>query len=135
MAEYGYRGKASVGNEKIQEVIPTLLIGLGGTGKQILTRLRKRVYDKYGEPSFPFLRTVAFDSNVQESDGVPTGEEKADYADVLMQTGKGELYGVEIGGEGYDLARADFKKKARTLTSWLHPSFFELVDKTSVTQG
>ena len=135
-ATYGYRGKASIGNAKIKQVIPTLLIGLGGTGKQILTRLRKRLYDKYGRPSFPFLRTIAFDTNVQLKDGVPAGESEADYADVTMRSGEGELYRVEIGTDGYDLARADFKqRKDRRYTPWLHPSFFELVDEASVTQG
>ena len=136
MAEYDFRGGASVGTDKIEEVIPTLFIGLGGTGKQILTRLRKRLYDKYGSASFPFLRTIAFDTNDQLADGVPTGEDEAEYANVLMKTGQGELYNVEIGSNGYQLARASFNQRNDLrYQQWMHPDFFELVDETSVTQG
>lgn len=136
MADYGYRGGANVRDVDIQHVIPTLMIGLGGTGKQILTRVRKRLYDRYGRPSFPFLRTIAFDTDTQPADSVPHGESAPDYANVVMSTGKGELHNVEIGSNGYQLARANFvQRNDMRYRQWMHPDFFELVDETSVTQG
>ena len=85
MDNFGYRGGKIDGNaHDVEHVIPTLMIGLGGTGKQILTRVRKRLYDKFGRPSFPFLRTVAFDTDVQPADGVPHDETELDYANAMM---------------------------------------------------
>jgi hypothetical protein len=137
MDNFGYRGGKIDGNaHDVEHVIPTLMIGLGGTGKQILTRVRKRLYDKFGRPSFPFLRTVAFDTDVQPADGVPHDETELDYANAMMTAAEGELHSVEIGGTGYQLARESFtQRNDPRYRRWMHPDFFELVDETSVTQG
>ncbi|MCG8455098.1 MAG: zinc ribbon domain-containing protein [Holophagales bacterium] len=45
-------------------VSPTLLLGLGGTGKEILLRFRRRVVERYGSLSaLPFLQYVHLDTD------------------------------------------------------------------------
>ncbi|MEO2035466.1 MAG: tubulin-like doman-containing protein [Planctomycetaceae bacterium] len=137
MAEFGFRGTTIEANKPdVEHVIPTLMIGLGGTGKQVVTRVRKRLHDKYGRPSFPFLRTIAFDTDVQTADSLPHDCEELDYANVLMTAAEGELQKIEIGGDGYNLARESFtRKNDLRYRQWMHPDFFDIVDETSVTQG
>ena len=43
---------------------PTLYIGLGGTGKEVLLRQRRRVFDRFGIPSLPWTRFLHIDSDV-----------------------------------------------------------------------
>lgn len=52
--------------EKIENkpVSPTLMIGLGGTGKEILLRFRRRVVERYGSlDSLPFVQFIHIDTD------------------------------------------------------------------------
>lgn len=40
---------------------PTLYIGLGGTGKEVLLRLRRRVCDEFGTQTLPWTRFLYID--------------------------------------------------------------------------
>ncbi len=41
---------------KTQELMPTIIIGLGGTGKEVLLRLRRQFVEKYGSINeFPII--------------------------------------------------------------------------------
>lgn len=42
---------------------PTLLIGLGGTGKQVLLNLRRMFYDQFGEPTLPHIAHLWIDTD------------------------------------------------------------------------
>ncbi len=45
-------------------VIPTLMIGIGGTGKEVLLRLRRRLVERYGTLSIlPFLQFMHIDTD------------------------------------------------------------------------
>ncbi|HYC60691.1 MAG TPA: tubulin-like doman-containing protein [Thermoanaerobaculia bacterium] len=47
---------------------PTLLIGLGGTGKEVLLRLRRKIVEGYGSLSrLPFLRFVHIDTDKNQT--------------------------------------------------------------------
>lgn len=49
---------------KTQEFMPTILIGLGGTGKEVLLRLRRLFVEKYGSLSdFPILSYLYIDTD------------------------------------------------------------------------
>ena len=59
---------------------PTVFIGLGGTGVKVLARLRRRLYDRFGDPDYlPILRFLALDADghglerggVEGADGLP----------------------------------------------------------------
>jgi len=43
--------------------IPSLVIGLGGTGKRALTHLKRRIYDTYGRADLPWIRLLSIDTD------------------------------------------------------------------------
>jgi hypothetical protein len=50
--------------EESKPVSPTLMIGIGGTGKEILLRLRRRIVERYGSLSMlPFLQFMHMDTD------------------------------------------------------------------------
>ncbi|MCB0725622.1 MAG: hypothetical protein KDC73_13080 [Ignavibacteriae bacterium] len=55
---------------KTQEFMPTIIIGLGGTGKEVLLRLRRQFVEKYGSLNdFPIISYLYIDT-----DNAPTEE-------------------------------------------------------------
>ncbi len=44
---------------------PTILIGLGGTGKEVLMRLRRMFYEKHGTVGWPIMEYLWFDTDMQ----------------------------------------------------------------------
>ena len=49
---------------KTQEFMPTILIGLGGTGKEVLLRIRRQFVEKYGSlKDFPILSYLYIDTD------------------------------------------------------------------------
>ena len=49
---------------KTQEFMPTILIGLGGTGKEVLLRIRRQFVEKYGSINdFPILSYLYIDTD------------------------------------------------------------------------
>jgi len=121
---------------KLDSIVPTLYLGLGGTGKEILMRFRRRLYEEYGHASLPFARTIVFDTDMQEESDIPKGEEKANYERVRLSRTDGEWYSVEITPTHYQQAKTDFKaRRDRRYTPWLHPEFFETVPEKAVQDG
>lgn len=47
---------------------PTVLIGLGGTGKEVLRRLRRMFYEKYRMPGLPVMEYLWFDTDIRNID-------------------------------------------------------------------
>jgi hypothetical protein len=45
------------------KTIPSLVIGLGGTGKRALTHLKRRIYDTYGRADLPWIRLLSIDTD------------------------------------------------------------------------
>lgn len=43
--------------------IPSLIVGLGGTGKRALTHLKRRIYDTYGVEELPWIRLLSIDTD------------------------------------------------------------------------
>jgi hypothetical protein len=43
--------------------IPSLVIGLGGTGKRALTHLKRRIFDTYGREDLPWVRLLSIDTD------------------------------------------------------------------------
>ena len=49
---------------KTQEFMPTILIGLGGTGKEVLLRIRRQFVEKYGSlDDFPITSYLYIDTD------------------------------------------------------------------------
>jgi O-acetyl-ADP-ribose deacetylase (regulator of RNase III) len=45
------------------KTIPSLVVGLGGTGKRALTHLKRRIYDTYGVEELPWIRLLSLDAD------------------------------------------------------------------------
>lgn len=45
------------------KTIPSLVIGLGGTGKRALTHLKRRIFDTYGREDLPWIRLLSIDTD------------------------------------------------------------------------
>lgn len=135
-ATYRATGASVSYSESIQSFVPTLFIGLGGTGKEILQRFRKSVYEEHGSPRTPFAQTLVFDTDMQDGTDIPKGEEAAAYTNVRLRADQGEWYTVEIRPDLYEQAKSDFTKKSdRRYDKWLHPEFFKYVPEASVRDG
>src|SRR5829696_1104784 len=55
---------------------PTLFIGLGGTGKEVLLRLRRKFYERFGEPGLPCVSYLWLDTDTGDkmAQGEPMDE-------------------------------------------------------------
>ena len=63
------RGKAEVKPLQEAPVKPTIIIGIGGSGGDILLRVRKRFYERYGSLSaFPIVSYLWLDTDATERD-------------------------------------------------------------------
>lgn len=63
------RGKAEVKPLQEAPVKPTIIIGIGGSGGDILLRVRKRFYERYGPLSeFPIVSYLWLDTDATEKD-------------------------------------------------------------------
>lgn len=54
-----------IANQQIIPVRPTVFIGLGGTGKEILLRLRMKFYERYGVVGYPCMSYLWIDTDMQ----------------------------------------------------------------------
>jgi hypothetical protein len=64
MVEITTIGTAKEGSQTI-DIRPTLLIGLGGTGKEVLRRLRRMFYEKYRVAGLPIMEYLWFDTDIR----------------------------------------------------------------------
>ncbi len=63
------RGKVDAQDVKQAPVKPTIIIGIGGSGGDILLRVRKRFFEKYGSlNSFPIVSYLWLDTDATEKD-------------------------------------------------------------------
>ncbi|MBV6506004.1 MAG: hypothetical protein ILNGONEN_01571 [Syntrophorhabdaceae bacterium] len=87
-------GKDSkVAKDSIRGIHPSIIIGLGGTGKEILLRMRRRFFEKMGIVGFPAMRYLWVDTDVQyhDIDGRPL-----DYVAKEIQFTNDETINIEV---------------------------------------
>jgi hypothetical protein len=53
--------------ERSYNVRPTLLIGLGGSGKEVILRLRRLFYERHRRVGLPITRYLWFDTDIRDS--------------------------------------------------------------------
>lgn len=106
----------------IKRIQPTLVLGLGGTGKEALLRLRQRFFEKYGHVGFPALRYLWLDTDLrnQNVDGKPL-----DYIKEGVQFEEYEKINLEIPEADYDALFRNPNSKQH-IFRWLEPSLQSL---------
>src|SRR5882724_8500300 len=84
----------------IGAIRPTLFIGLGGTGKEVLLRLRRKFYERLGQPGLPCTAYMWIDTDTR--DVMARGERVDDiYQAVAFE--EYEKIGLLKGSVGNDL--------------------------------
>ncbi|MCX7406662.1 MAG: hypothetical protein NTZ32_01100 [Planctomycetales bacterium] len=114
-------------------LVPTLYIGLGGTGRNVLLNFRKALYDEYGNCRPKCCRFLVIDTDEQQKDSLEDGEA---LVSTRLQSDKGEFIGCNISVAKYDATMSSFEdKNDRRYKSWLHPNFRKLVPPANMSQG
>jgi hypothetical protein len=100
-------------------VRPTLFLGLGGTGKEVLLRLRRKFYDALGVPGLPCTAYLWLDTDMR--DCMAAGEKIGDkYAPVAFC--QEEKIALLEGPVGADLANVvDNPEHWPHVHEWLYP--------------
>lgn len=106
--------------EKISQVRPAVVIGLGGTGQWVLTYLKKELMELNGGEMPANVRLLSFDT-MPEADatataaGMPDTEEEVSIGSVKLTYGE-EFIGLT--GNGFDLGRRIVDGKEPHMGSW-----------------
>lgn len=123
MAESFYQteivGNAAEGKDKLKDFVPTVFIGLGGTGKDVLMRLRKKFDDTFGRPSADFAHFLVIDTDFQEQ--IPKGENRRDFERSLLDAD--EFVDCKISASAFNGIFKELRSGNRSMYSdWLKPS-------------
>jgi hypothetical protein len=78
---------------RVQEKRPVLLVGLGGTGKQVLINLRRKIFEAYGEPLYPYIGNVMIDTDARS---LTLEGKEYDYLSRMVDFDASELVDVEL---------------------------------------
>ena len=101
-------------------VHPTLFIGLGGTGKEVLLRLRRKFYEKWRVPGLPCMAYVWIDTDTRDS--VNALGEKLDETELELKFEVDEVVELLKGTVDEDLGDVlRNKNRYSFIHDWLHP--------------
>ncbi len=107
---------------------PAVIIGLGGTGKWVLTYLKKSMLDTYGGQIPPTVRLLSFDTTSEKAsrDG-ESQEEDVKVGDIQLESGSEFIY---LGGNIEQICRDIRDKNAYPhIGSWLQArSYLQATD-------
>jgi hypothetical protein len=70
MNEQGRVVGVATKRDEIERIRPTLLIGLGGSGREVLLRVRQRFVERYGVAGFPAVSYLWIDTDVDNAEVV-----------------------------------------------------------------
>ena len=117
--------------------VPTLYIGLGGTGRNVLLRFRKSLFDDYKSVRPKCCRFLVIDTDEQQKDSLDVGAKSEDaFLPARLDSGRGEFIGCNISEAKYNATLSSFEdKNDRRYKNWLQPNFRKLVPPAAVTQG
>ncbi|MFV1965613.1 MAG: tubulin-like doman-containing protein [Pirellulaceae bacterium] len=106
--------------------VPTLIIGLGGSGKDVVMRLRRRFYETYGAPTSGFVSTLILDTNMDPGAFVPTEEPPEAYTDDILP-GPSESFDCQISEAQFNGVFDDIEfNKETEFSDWLNPKLRRL---------
>ncbi len=128
-AEAGRLGGAQRSENQVN-IRPTVLIGLGGTGKEVLRRLRRMFYEKYRMPGLPVMEFLWFDTDIRNID---ITRKETDLLDRRIDFSAREMVDGRVGPqalEGYRNNRGMYPH----IWSWF-PDELDALPSTAITQG
>lgn len=98
---------------------PTLFIGLGGTGKEVLLRLRRKFYERLGRAGLPCTAYIWIDTDTRD---VMAQGEQVDEIYQAVAFEPHEQIGLLEGSVGNDLAGMFTNRGGwNNIHDWLHP--------------
>ena len=109
---------------------PTVLIGLGGTGKEVLRRLRRMFYEKYRMPGLPVMEFLWFDTDISNVDIM--GKE-TDLLDRRIDFSAREMVDGSVGPQELEAYRNN-KGMYPHIWSWF-PDALDSLASDAITQG
>ncbi len=65
-------------------LFPALIVGVGGTGLNVLRQLRRLIHERYGQPSLPHLRWLYIDTDPKSVEEAVTGSPAFRSDEVLL---------------------------------------------------
>lgn len=122
-------GGAQRGEGRIS-IRPTVLIGLGGTGKEVLRRLRRMFYEKYRMVGLPVMEYLWFDTDIRNIDIMENETDLLDRRIDFSAREKidGRIMPQEL--EGYRNNKGMYPH----IWSWF-PEALDSLPSTAITQG
>lgn len=107
----------------VRKVAPTILIGLGGTGKEVLLRLRRRFYERYNFFGFPTMAYLWVDTDTRN---VNIDGQVLDHIMDAVKFRQEESVSAEIPGDAF---MEYFRNQTR------NPHIFSWLDQKLSAQG
>lgn len=102
----------------MDRLVPTLFIGLGGTGREVLLRLRKRLFEVYGSACLPGMAHLSID--VDDNDSVLEGK-PSDYLPAAVRLAESEKLVAAI-TPGEFQSYFDSPAANPHVFSWIYPA-------------
>jgi Tubulin like len=110
-------GSARV-REQVERVRPTLLIGLGGTGREVLLRVRQRFVERYGVARFPCTGYLWIDTDVDNPETVEGRPRDFISGEARLQTS--EMLDATVTADQF-LSYFEHSQQNRHIFSWIYP--------------
>ena len=119
-------------DQTVDKFVSTLYIGLGGTGKDILMRFRKRLFERFGSCKERFATFLAIDTDDQSH--IPRGEKDTDYMPVIYE--QDEFIKCTIDHSTFKSIVNRVKTRGdRRYKEWLHPEIDTKISAGSLETG
>ncbi|MDY7034031.1 MAG: tubulin-like doman-containing protein, partial [Thermodesulfobacteriota bacterium] len=116
-------GKAeSHRRDQTKEISPTIIIGMGGTGKEVLLRLRQRFLEKYDTVGFPAIGYLWIDTDMRDIniDGKPI-----DYLDQEARFAPVDCIDAQVPGNLFQTYFNNMNQNQH-IFSWMYHSVSKL---------
>lgn len=102
---------------RVRNVAPTIIIGLGGTGKEVLLRLRRRFYERYNIFGFPTVAYLWIDTDTRNRN---IDDQPLDHIMEQVMFKEEEHVSAEVQGSAFMGYFRD-QRTSPHIFSWLDP--------------